>query len=99
MERFGILKCGSPRHSDIIIATGPITIQTKGRVSRIYEQTPEPKHVVAVGECACSGGVFRNCYSILGGIDALIPVDAYIPGCPPRPEAIIDGIIKLTEKL
>lgn len=60
---------------------------------------PEPKYVIAVGECACSGGVFRNCYNVLGGIDNLIPVHAYVPGCPPWPEAIIDGIVKLTEKL
>jgi len=99
VERFGIIQCGSPRHSDILVTTGPITIQTKERVLRIYEQMPEPKHVIAVGGCACSGGVFRNCYNVLGGIDKLIPVDAYVPGCPPRPEAIIDGIVKLIEKL
>ena len=99
MERFGIIKCGSPRHSDILVATGPITNQTKERVLRIYEQMPDPKHVIAIGECACSGGVFRNCYNILGGIDQLLPVDAYVPGCPPRPEAIIYGIVKLIEKL
>ena len=99
VERFGIVQCGSPRHSDILVATGPITIQTRERVLRIYEQMPEPKYVIAVGECACSGGVFRNCYSILGGIDELIPVDAYVPGCPPRPEAIIDGVVKLLESL
>ena len=60
---------------------------------------PEPKFVIAVGECACSGGVFRNCYGVLGGIGELIPIDAYIPGCPPRPEAIIDGIVKLVKNL
>jgi len=60
---------------------------------------PEPKYVIAVGECACSGGVFRSCYNVLGGIDKLIFVDVYVPSCPPRPEAIIDGIVKLTEKL
>ena len=60
---------------------------------------PDPKFVIAVGECACSEGIFRKCYGILGGVDKLIPVDVYIPGCPPRPEAIIDGVIKLIEKL
>jgi Ni,Fe-hydrogenase III small subunit len=99
LERFGIIKVGSPRHADVLMTTGPITIQMKNRVLRIYEQMPEPKFVVVIGECACSGAVFRNCYSVLGGIDTLIPVDAYIPGCPPRPEAIIDGVAKLLGKL
>jgi Ni,Fe-hydrogenase III small subunit len=81
------------------MATGPITFQAKDRVLRIYEQMPDPKFVIAIGECACSSGVFKNCYGIKGGIDTLIPVDVYIPGCPPRPEAILDGVVKLTEKL
>ena len=99
VERFGIIQRGSPRHSDILVVTGPITIQTRDRVLRIYEQIPAPKFVVVIGECACSGGVFRNCYSVLGGVDTVIPVDVYIPGCPPRPEAIINGVIKLLGKL
>ena len=66
---------------------------------RIYEQMPEPKFVVAVGTCACSGGVFKGCYNVKGGIDAVIPVSAYIPGCPARPEAIIDGVVKLLTSL
>jgi Ni,Fe-hydrogenase III small subunit len=99
LERFGILAKGSPRHADIIAATGPITKQVKDRVVRIYQQMPAPKFVVAIGECACSGGVFQNCYSVYGGIDKVIPVDAYVPGCPARPEAIIDGVAKLLSKL
>jgi NADH-quinone oxidoreductase B subunit len=99
VERFGILLRGSPRHADIIVVTGPITVQMRERVKRIYDQTPEPKFVVAVGQCACSGGVFRNCYSVIGGVDKVIPVDAYIPGCPPKPEAIIYGIAQLIERI
>lgn len=99
VERFGILLQGSPRHADVIVVTGPVTVQMKERMKRIYEQTPEPKFVIAVGQCACSGGVFRNCYSVLGGVDTVIPVDLYIPGCPPKPEAIIYGIAQLIERI
>ena len=95
LERFGILLKGTPRHADVLVCTGPVTRQTRDRLKRVYEQMPAPKFVVAVGTCACSGGVFQGCYNIMGGIDQVIPVDAYIPGCPPRPEAIIDGIVKL----
>ena len=99
VERFGIKKEGTPRHADVILCSGPLTRQTKDRLIRIYEQMPEPKFIVAVGTCACSGGVFSGCYNVMGGIDATIPVAAYIPGCPPRPEAIIDGVVKLLEKI
>jgi NADH-quinone oxidoreductase B subunit len=99
VERFGILLEGSPRHADILAVTGPVTAQVKDRLLRIYEQMPEPKHVVAIGACALSGAPFKDCYNVHGGIDMLLPVDAYIPGCPPKPEAIIDGIAKLIEKI
>lgn len=99
VERFGILLQGTPRHSDVLVCSGPVTRQVKDRVVRIYEQTPGPKFVVAVGTCACTGGVFRGNYSVLGGIDQAIPVDAYIPGCAARPDAIIDGVVKLLLKL
>jgi NADH:ubiquinone oxidoreductase subunit B-like Fe-S oxidoreductase len=82
----------------VLICTGPVTVQSRDRLKTIYEQMPEPKFVVAVGSCAVSGGVFQGCYNIVGHIDKVIPVDAYIPGCPPRPEAIIDGVIKLLGK-
>lgn len=95
LERFGVKLQGSPRHADILICTGPVTRQSVERLRRIYEQMPEPKFVVAVGSCALSGGVFRGCYNCLNGIGDVLPVDAYIPGCPPRPEAIMDGIVKL----
>ncbi len=74
-----------------------MTEQVKPRLKRIYDQIPEPKWVLAVGSCSCSGGVFSGAYNILGGIDKLLPVDMYIPGCPCRPETIIDGIMKLVE--
>jgi len=95
VERFGILLEPSPRHADVLLATGPVTRQCADRLKRIYEQMPEPKFVVAIGACGCSGGVFEGNYNVLGGVDKVIPVDVYIPGCPPKPEAIIDGIVKL----
>lgn len=99
LERFGTLLKGTPRHADVLLCSGPVTRQIEDRLIRIYEQMPEPKFVVAVGTCACSGGVFHDCYSVKGGIDTAIPVSAYIPGCPARPEAIIDGVVKLLQSL
>lgn len=99
LERFGVKLQGSPRHADILICTGPVTRQARDRLLRIYEQMPNPKLVVAVGSCAISGGAFQGCYNIVGHIDEVLPVNAYIPGCPPRPEAIIDGLVKLLESL
>jgi NADH-quinone oxidoreductase B subunit len=95
IERFGIKLRGSPRHADVLICTGPVTRQARDRLMRIYEQMPDPKFVVAVGSCGISGGVYQGCYNVVGHIDEILPVDAFIPGCPPRPEAIIDGILKL----
>jgi len=99
VERFGILLKGTPRHADILVCTGPVNEQIKSRLKRIYDQMPHPKFVVAVGACAISGGVFRGCYNTLGGMDDVLPVTAYIPGCPPRPDAIIQGVYALLEKL
>ena len=99
LERFGCLLRGSPRHADVLVVSGPVTRQSRDRLKRIYEQMAEPKFVVAVGTCACSGGVFQGCYNVEGGIDQAIPVDAYIPGCAARPEAIIDGVVKLLSSL
>jgi NADH-quinone oxidoreductase B subunit len=99
IERFGILLKGTPRHADVIVCSGPVTRQIHDRLVRIYEQMPEPKFVVAVGTCSCSGGVFAGCYNVRGGIDAVLPVSVYIPGCPASPAAIIDGVVKLLTSL
>jgi Ni,Fe-hydrogenase III small subunit len=99
LERFGVKLQGSPRHSDVLICTGPVTRQARERLVRVYEQMPNPKFVVAVGSCSISGGVFQGCYNVVGQIDEVIPVNAYIPGCPPRPEAIIYGIYQLLQSL
>ncbi len=99
IERFGIILKGTPRHADVLVCSGPVTRQTKDRLIRIYEQMAEPKFVIAVGTCACSGGVFNKCYNVGGGIDSAIPVSIYIPGCPASPKAIIDGVVKLLGSL
>ena len=99
LERFGVKLQGSPRHADILICTGPVTRLSRDRLLRTYEQMPEPKFVVAVGSCGLSGGVFRGCYNIVGGIDEVVPVNVFIPGCPPRPEAIIFGVVQLLNSL
>jgi membrane-bound hydrogenase subunit mbhJ len=99
VERFGIKLEGSPRHADVLIVTGPVTRQARERLLRTYEQMPEPKFVISVGSCSISGGVFKGCYNVGGGVDEVIPVDVFIPGCPPRPEAIVDGIIQLLAHL
>ncbi len=99
VERLGILEKATPRHADVLVCAGPVTRQARDRLLRIYEQVPEPKWVVAIGSCACSGGIFRGCYNVLGGIDQVIPVDMYVPGCPCKPEAIIDGLVKLLRSI
>jgi ech hydrogenase subunit C len=94
VERFGIINTGNPKHADIFLVTGSINEQNKSIVKNIYNQMPEPKAVLAVGICATSGGVFAECYNVQGGVDKVIPVDVYVPGCAVRPEAIIDGVVK-----
>jgi NADH-quinone oxidoreductase B subunit len=99
VERFGIVLKATPRHADVLIATGPVTRQQKERIQTIYDQMPDPKFVMAVGNCACDGCAFRNCYNVWGGIDKVLPVDMYIPGCAVRPDAVIDGAVKLLSSL
>ena len=99
IERFGVILKATPRHADVLVCSGPVTRQIEDRLVRIYAQMAEPKFVVAVGSCACTGGVFKGCYNVGGGIDTAIPVSAYIPGCPASPPAIIDGVVKLLKSL
>jgi len=94
IERFGIINTGNPKHADIFLITGGINEQNVAVVKNTYEQMIDPKVVIAVGICACSGGVFRECYNIMGGVDKVIPVDVYVPGCAARPESIIDGVVQ-----
>jgi len=95
MERFGMIIVGTPRHADVMVVSGSVPRKIRDKLKRIYDQMPEPKFVVAVGSCAITGGVFQDCYNVFEGVDKVIPVDAYIPGCPPKPEAILDGVVKL----
>jgi NADH-quinone oxidoreductase B subunit len=99
VERFGIKLEGSPRHADVLLVTGPVTRQARERLIRTYEQMPEPKFVISIGSCSIAGGVFQDCYNCVGSVDQVVPVDVYVPGCPPRPEAIIDGIVQLLTEL
>ncbi len=94
VERFGIINTGNPKHADIFLITGGINAQNEPVVKQIYAQMPNPKVVVAVGICACNGGIFKDCYNILGGVDKVLPVDIYVPGCAARPEAIMDGVVQ-----
>ncbi|PLX97961.1 MAG: NADH-quinone oxidoreductase subunit B [Desulfuromonas sp.] len=98
LDRLGILFRASPRQSDVIIIAGTVTKKMLPVIETVYEQMPEPKYVIAMGACACSGGIFDT-YSTVQGIDQHLPVDVYIPGCPPRPEGLIYGIGKLQEKI
>ena len=98
-ERFGVVFRSSPRQCDVLLVNGPISKKFADPIVRLWEQMPEPKWCIAMGECAISGGPYYQSYNILEGVDTVIPVDVYIPGCPPRPEALIDGFGKLREKI
>ncbi|MEZ0394717.1 MAG: NADH-quinone oxidoreductase subunit B family protein [Desulfurococcaceae archaeon] len=88
VERLGAVLVPSPKHADVLVVTGPVTAQVASSLRMIYEQMPSPKYVIAVGTCACSGGIFKGGYTVLGGADKVIPVDVCVPGCPPNPKAI-----------
>lgn len=93
-ERFGVVNTGNPKHADIFLVTGSVNERNEAVVKEIYEQMVEPKVVVACGICACTAGIFKDCYNVLGGVDSVIPVDVYAPGCAIRPEAIIDAVVE-----
>ncbi len=99
IERFGLHIVASPRHADMLLVTGPVTRNMEMPLRQTYHATPAPKMVVAMGSCAISGGVFRGSYATLDGVDQVLPVDVYIPGCPPRPQAIIHGILTAVGKM
>lgn len=99
IERFGIINTGNPKHADIFLVTGSVNAQNIEVVRHIYDQMLEPKVVVACGICACTGGVFRDCYNVIGGVDKAIPVDVYAPGCAVRPETIIDAVLQAVKIL
>lgn len=99
IERLGIRFVASPRHADMLLVTGTVTRNMELALVKTYNATPDPKLVVAVGACACSGGIFKDSYANLNGIGSILPVDIYIPGCPPRPQGIMYGILKALEKI
>ena len=99
IERFGMLHVGNPKHADVLVVTGSVNHRNERVLRNVYAQMPEPHVVVALGVCTASGGIFRDAYNVLGGIDTVMPVDVFVPGCPPRPEAMIDGFVKARDIL
>ncbi len=99
LDRVGSIPRATPRHADLIIIAGTVTYKMATRIKLLYDQMPDPKYVISMGSCANCGGLFRHSYNVLKGIDLVLPVDIYIPGCPPRPEALLGALLKLQEKI
>ena len=99
LERFGLRFVASPRHADVLLVTGPVTMNMREALERTYRATPDPKWVVAVGDCACNGGVFSGSPACIGSVSAVLPVDLHIPGCPPSPTALLKGLLALLESV
>lgn len=99
VERFGIINIGDPKHADVLLVTGTVNHRNKHVLKNIYDQMPSPKAVIAMGACGLTGGVFREAYNVVGGVDKVIPVDVYVRGCPPKPEAMIDGVVMALGKV
>jgi Ni,Fe-hydrogenase III small subunit len=98
LERFGLRFVASPRHADVLLVTGPVTHNMREALERTYRATPAPKWVVAAGDCAADGGLFRTSYACVGGVSAVVPVDVHIPGCPPSPHQLLQGLLALLER-
>jgi ech hydrogenase subunit C len=98
LERFGIINVGNPMHADVFLVTGTVNSRNSTVLRNLYNQMPNPKVVIAIGSCGLSGGIFREAYNVVGGVDKIIPVDVYVPGCPAKPEAIIDGVVAGLQK-
>jgi len=99
LDRFGAVPRATPRQSDLMIVAGTVTLKMASRVKRLYAQMPDPKYVISMGSCSNTGGLFQAGYSVLHGVDRVIPVDVYLPGCPPRPEALTSALIEIQKKI
>lgn len=98
-ERFGLINVGNPMHADILLVTGTVNPRNRKVLRNLYDQMPAPRVVVAIGACGLTGGIFRETYNVVGGVDKVLPVDVYVPGCPAKPEAILDGVLLGAKKL